>query len=220
MTIDKIFVIHHPSLIDRKEYMDKVLPKFKIPYEYVCKYTQDSPEIFDPLYIDTSEENRNKKNSKLIGDKLSTGLILNNLKACCLEHYSIISEFAKGTHKNILILQDDIVFDENFPGFDAYTDALPEDYDVLYMSNCCGTKLQYTTNKILDIQPLRASNAGGAYILSKKAAKIIDEHALPLFCNWDWEMNCLQMFFKMNVYWVKDFLLHDGSEIGTYKRCY
>jgi len=97
---------------------------------------------------------------------------------------------------------------------------LPDNYDVLYLSGVCGIKLQYQTEKILDLQPLRISNGGGAYIVSKKAAKIISENALPLFCNWDWEICCMQMFFEMDVYWTTNILLYDGSEIGRYKRCY
>ena len=223
MKIDKIFIVHHPSLTDRRKYMEGVMPKFNIPYEYICDFTQDSEEIYDLKYIDTSENNRAIKNSQiLIGDKIGSSAALNqnNLKACSLEHYSIISNFAKSDYENILILQDDIIFDENFPGFNAYLNELPEDYDVLYLSGVCNTRLQYHTEKILDIQPLRISNGGGAYIVSKKAAKIIDKNSLPLYCNWDWEITCMQMFFEMNVYWATNILLYDGSEIGKYKRCY
>jgi len=203
--------------------MDEVISKFNIPYEYICNFTQDSEEIYDLKYIDISEDNRAIKNSQiLIGDKIGSSAALNqnNLKACSLEHYSIISNFAKSDYENIVILQDDIIFDENFPGFDAYLNELPEDYDILYLSGVCNTILQYHTEKILDIQPLRISNGGGAYMVSKKAAKIIDKNSLPLYCNWDWELNCMQMFFEMNVYWSTNILLHDGSEIGKYKRCY
>jgi GR25 family glycosyltransferase involved in LPS biosynthesis len=220
MEIDKIFIIHYPPLVDRKKYMDSMISKFNIPYEYICKFTQDSLEIFDSKFIDTSDKNKDKKNSMLIGDKLNSGLTLNNLKACSLEHFMVISDFADSEYQNIIILQDDIIFDDNFPGFDAYVKALPVDYDILYMSNCCGTKLPQQTEGILDRAPQYTSNAGGAYIISKKAAKIISKNALPIYSNWDWELNCIQMQFKMNVYWVKDFLLYDGSEINMYKRAY
>lgn len=222
MKVDKIYVVHHPALTDRKQYMDGILPKFNIPFEYTCNFTQESSEIYDTKFIDVTESNRELKNSRLVGDKMqsNSALTLNNLKACALEHYSIISNFSKSDYDNIVILQDDIIFDDNFPGFEAYINDLPSDYDVVYLSNVCNTNLQYESNKLVDIQPLRISNGGGAYMVSKKAAEIIHNNSLPLYCNWDWEMNCIQMFYNMNVYWCTNFLLYDGSEVGRYKRCY
>lgn len=221
MKIDKIYIIHFPCLTERKQYMDEKIKEFNIPYEYVCKYVKNSVEISDKNFIDTSDTNKNRKNSMLVGDKLSEGVCENNLKACTLEHYNIIKTFYEETdHDNILILQDDIIFDDRYEGFEQYLKVLPEDYDLLYLSSVCGIKLKAESGNILDLQPSRESNGGGAYMVSRKAAKIITENALPLYSNWDWELNCLQIAHKLNVYWVISPMLYDGSEIGKYKRSY
>jgi len=73
MKIDRIYIIHFPCLTERKEYMDKKIKDFNVPYEYVCKYVKTSVEIFDKKFIDVSETNKNRKNSMLVGDKAHAG---------------------------------------------------------------------------------------------------------------------------------------------------
>lgn len=219
MKIDKIYVIHYKPLFERKEYLDKILPLLEIPFEYSSRFDRESPEINDINLIDLSDSNRDKRNvyyEKYIS-RIYEGAVRDSWKANLLEHYHIFKDFAESNLDNILIFEDDVVFNEDLKeALQAYCKALPEDFDTLYIGSGCNLSLPYSTSDIIGKHPNYCSKCGDSYIVSKKAAKKIVETCLPLYCNWDWELNYQQAMHQMNVYWVVDPIVRQGSECGNY----
>jgi hypothetical protein len=220
MKIDKIFVIHYKPLVERKKYLDEVLPLLEIPYEYSTRFDRESPEIHDIKFIDLSESNREKRNvyyEQYIA-RISEGVTRDSWRANLLEHYHIFKDFvANDDLQNILIFEDDVIFNADLKdALNLYCQLLPEDYDTLFIGSGCGLKLPFETSDIIAKHPKFHSKCGDSYIVSKKAAKKIVEHCLPLYCNWDWELNYQQSMHQMNVYWVVNPLVKQGSECGYY----
>lgn len=220
MKIDKIFIIHYKPLTDRKKYLDEVLPLLDIPYEYRTQFDRESPEIHDTKLIDLSESNREKRNAyyEKYVSRISEGAVRDSWKANLLEHYHIFKDFVEDDNlENILIFEDDVVFGAELKdALNLYCKALPSDYDTLFIGSGCNLKLPYDTADIIGRHPSFCSKCGDSYIVSKKAAKKIVESCLPLYCNWDWELNYQQAMHQMNVYWVVNPIVKQGSESGYY----
>lgn len=223
MKLDKIYIVHYTPLIERRKYLEKTLPKFNIPFEFRFRFDRESKELNDNTLIDVSENNLKKRNIVLseMGFSLQRGAEKPALKAIILEHYHIFKDFINSDLENILVLEDDAIFDENF--FNVYEDylkLLPSDYDVLYIGSGCNLQLPFKSDKIIELHPNRYSKCADSYIISKKAAINIYNNCLPLYCNWDWELNYQQQLHKMNVYWVSNPLVYQGSEHGQYNNSY
>ena len=223
MTIDKIYIVHYTPLIERRKYLEDILPRFNIPFEFRYKFDRESKELNDETLIEISDNNQEKRNIILseIGLTLSTAAYKPALKAIILEHYHIFKDFINSNLENILILEDDVIFDEKF--FNTYKDylkALPDNYDVLYIGSGCSLQLPFVSDNIIELHPNRYSKCADSYIISKKAAINIYNTCLPLYCNWDWELNYQQQLHKMNVYWVTKPLVYQGSEHGNYNISY
>lgn len=223
MKIDKIYIIHYTPLFERKKYLEKTLPLFNIPFEFKTNFDRSSKEINDINLIDLSKGNEDKRNAILSQSGLSvnTGANKPALKAIILEHYHIFKEFINSDFENILVLEDDVIFDEKFfTTYQKYLDQLPEDYDVLYLGSGCNLKLPYHTDELIGLHPNRHSRCADSYVISKKAAINVYNTCLPLYCNWDWELNYQQQLHRMNVYWVTEPLVNQGSEGGNYNSSY
>jgi len=220
MKIDKVYIIHYEPLTERKKYLESILPSFNTPFEFRCKYNRNSPEINDNNLIDLSDENREKRNkiySQNNGTRIHSGAIRDSWKACLLEHYYVFQDFVNSEYDNILILEDDVIFDSRFFNvLPEYLKVLPDDYDSLFLGSGCNLRLPYQTTDLIGKHPQRASKCGDSYMVSKKAAKKIVNTCLPLYCNWDWELNYQFALHNMDVYWVTEPLIYQGSENGTY----
>lgn len=218
--IDKIYIIHYPDLVERKVYLDSNLPKFNIPYEYKCRIMRNSPEIEDPAFIDLSDNNRDKRNviyhTKSYGG-ITDGVTRTSWKANLLEHYFIFNDFVNSNDENILVLEDDVIFGDGFfETLETFLHEIPDDYDIVYLGSGCDLKFPSHSDKLLEKHPERRSKCGDSYIVSNKAASKIVTSCLPLYCNWDWELNYQQEIHKMDVYWAINPMIFQGSEHGQY----
>jgi GR25 family glycosyltransferase involved in LPS biosynthesis len=116
--IDKCFVINLDRCIERRSYMDKLLSKLSIKYERESAIDGN-----------TINENEVCKSSipPIYWNKYALGLVktFNN----------IIEKSIKNKYNNIVIFEDDIVFEDDFHNkFKDYYNQLPEDWGIVYFS--------------------------------------------------------------------------------------
>jgi GR25 family glycosyltransferase involved in LPS biosynthesis len=229
MKIDSIYIIHYKENLDRKKYLDEHLKTFNIPFEFRSLFDRDSQDILSDMYFDISLENCNKRNHILreYNKLIEIGPDKDTLKgrayrAVTLEHFKTYEHILNKTDfNNVLILEDDVRFCDNFTALlNDFLQALPDNYDVCYIGSGCNLQLPDSTDKILDKHPYYYSKCSDSYIISRKALEKIVKTALPFFGAIDWELNYLQALNKLNVYWTTIPAVHQGSQHGYYGSCF
>jgi len=164
MNLDKIFIINLPERTDRKIQIIDELKK-----QNITNY-----DFFDgvrPTLEDVDKWNKNycfhnKKN-------VHPFKFLNYRRGClgCLKsHIEIIKIALERNYKNILILEDDTEFIDNFDKLFEYAKEINNTYDMLYLAGShLGTK-KYVSN---NVNKVIGTHTTGSYCITEKAMKYI-----------------------------------------------
>lgn len=217
--IDKIYIVHLPTLTDRRRYLDATLPELGIPYEYRTRFDKSSWEIRDERYIDLSPWNMNRRNKvywESLGEVIYSGATRDSWKACIMEHLHIFVDFSRSTMESILVLEDDALVND-MDRLKQHLANIPEDSDVAYIGSGCSLATPSDAQGMWWKHPHRRSRCADSYIITKAVATKVINSCLPLYCNWDWELNYQQNLHGMNVYWATNPSIKQGSEYGIYK---
>jgi glycosyl transferase family 25 len=67
---------------------------------------------------------------------------------CLLSNLEIIKTAKSKGFKNILILEDDVIFNDNFNLFNSYIEQVPDNWDMIYLSGNHNEHSGYQINKI------------------------------------------------------------------------
>lgn len=226
MKIDHIFVIHYDKEIERKKYLDEKLPSLNTPFSFRSNYNRESSDIFNSLYFDFSDINKNKRNDVMTkyGRHIPSGLGCTTerekaYRAVTLEHFKTYEFIYNETSfNNVLILEDDVRFEENF--LIECENNIPNDYDICYIGSGCDLKLPYQTKDFFGKHPQFFSKCSDSYIINRQTIKKIIDDILPFFTTIDWDLNYIQMLHQMNVYWATSPKIHQGSQKGIYNSCF
>jgi GR25 family glycosyltransferase involved in LPS biosynthesis len=121
--VDNVYLINMDKDTERLEKVTKECKKFNINFERFCGV--------DPLKI--SKKELNKYVSKTCQNICPNGII-----GCGISHMKIYEDALKNNYKNILVLEDDVYFDDElYEELNKAMTELPEDYDILYLG-CFG----------------------------------------------------------------------------------
>jgi GR25 family glycosyltransferase involved in LPS biosynthesis len=194
---DKIYIINLKRRDDRKILMIEKLSEEKVDnYEFIEAYDGKSEQIID-------DYNSIKKYTKII----NTGHF-----GCLLSHIKAIKKAMKNNYENIMILEDDIIFDNNFLE-NIKKIKLPK-YDILYLGGLINEK------KVFLNRWAKSSNVMGAYgyIISKSMYNIILEKLLKF-------KDCVDIvYFKLsdnyNIYILNDIIKTNLESSDTSKKKY
>lgn len=197
---DKIYIIHWKPLIDRREYLISKFKQFQIldKVEWVDQYDTE----------DTVKDIPNPFNLK------------KRLIAANMSHIYCYREQIKHNYQNILILEDDIDF-ENIDIIKFFNQAAKEfielDGDIAFLGSCCNLNVpKIQPPKLLYYDPAFASRCTSCYVLNIRATKKI------LLCS---QLNChaidrilgvLIPLINIRCLW-SGLYLKQGSENGKYK---
>ncbi len=109
---DKIYCINLEKRTDRLELCKQEFAKHNLNVEYF--------KAIDGNTYDTR--------NMIVNPNVEKGNV-----GCVLSHLHIIIDAQKSNYKQILILEDDVIFDEDLNNkFEEYIKELPEDWDMLY----------------------------------------------------------------------------------------
>lgn len=117
--IDNVYVINMDKDTDRLDKITKECNKFNIKFQ---RFTGiDSNTL--------SEKQKNKYITEFCKKYCTNGII-----GCGISHIKIYKDVINNNYNNVLILEDDIYFKEDFHSILNNTiDELPNDYDILYI---------------------------------------------------------------------------------------
>ena len=156
-SIDKVYIVNLDRSVDRYAEMQKKLSNIELPVAYSRFTAVDGRKLnlINPSNGEafTGEEIRNQKpilKGSFITDCVSNKedeflqITLNQSNynnrlmgeiGCSCSHHKIWLDAVKHEYKNILVLEDDVKFIENFTDkLELYTNNAPKDYDLLYLN--------------------------------------------------------------------------------------
>ena len=129
--VDNVYLINMDKDTERLEKVTKECKKFNINFE---RFSGVNP-------LKLSKKELNKYVSKTCQNICPNGII-----GCGVSHMKIYEDALKNNYKNILVLEDDVYFDDElYEELNKAMKELPEDYDILYLgcSGICNKKQIY-----------------------------------------------------------------------------
>lgn len=209
------YVIHYKALTERKEFLLKQFDKHSLDYYFIENYDRNT----------LTEEDK-----KLFKVKFPSFH-----KAITLSHIDAYQRTLKSDYKYNLILEDDVVFDEDFSDKLAEgLEQLPEDYDMLFIGTCFNFHIpqkRIKPSQFIYEKCREPTGWGGngatrctdSYLVSKKGSqKVIDyisqleDHQIdkPV----DWWLNQVIRDLELKIYWMEPTIVRQGSEKGDYDK--
>ena len=204
--INKIYYINLDSSIERKQNILLQAKKEKLKLERFPAINGKSLNI-----------------NKLYEDKLFTKFIFTSKRGmigCTWSHINLWKKIAKSNHENILILEDDVLFVDNFKlKLESYMRQVPENWDIIYLgaSNIYGKKIN---NNI--IKPLYTSKNltnVGAYAMLVKKQTVIELLQIMKPINDDFDIQIKNKYNKYNnIYYFNPPLILHNNNINSDRR--
>ena len=166
MNIDKIFIINLQERTDRKKQIIDEMNKQNIH--------ESNYEIFNGIRPTLDEVNKwNMNYCYHVKNSVHPHRFINYRIGClgCLKsHVEIIKIALSRGYKNILILEDDTEFIDNFDKLFEYAKEINNTYDMLYLAGShLGTK-KYVSN---NVNKVIGTHTTGSYCITEKAMKYI-----------------------------------------------
>lgn len=224
----KAFVCHYSKLVERRSYLEKKLPEMGFTdIEWVTEKditTYDFKHVYDasPKQL----ERRNATSFSRYGVKKQRELRPPEIELT-LQHFEIYRRISEQKEPMAVIFEDDVIFNKKFIRlFPLYLTELPVDWDVFYFGRGCGGHRAPMTIKerIANISGKKhifknakcQSRFTDSYMVSPEAANRILSCCFPFHLPIDWELNYLQLFLNLNIYWSEPTLTFQGSKSGAY----
>jgi GR25 family glycosyltransferase involved in LPS biosynthesis len=195
---EKIYVIHWKPLKERKEYLEKIFKQLELTKLVT--------------WVDQYETNKDVKHVKNPFNLNSKLLMVN------MSHLYCYKDQLKHGYKNILILEDDVDF-ENL-NIITYLNQSAEEFieldgDIAFLSTCCGLNVKnIKPPQLLYYDPNYITRCCGAYIVNKRCVEkliecVINCHAI------DRMLNSLIPLINVRCLW-SGYPIKQGSETGKY----
>ena len=235
--IDHIYIVCCGKFKDRHEYMSKTMQQLGFEKQYFT-FLKDDPalnfsqnsfweelshEIINQFY-DVDVESRRKE--LIVTEQIDyapKNISLADI-AVSISHLLIWKHVIKRNHKQVLILEDDILFfRDSIQKLKNIIEVLPNDFDLVSLEDGAGmhaTMFGHTLrpDKLLYDIPTGRMRCCGAYIISGKAcANICKWHQQK---KWTLEIDhVLDLYGKLgllNVYWAEPCVFTQGSQRNVY----
>jgi len=207
--LGKIFICHYKPLYERKHILSEQLNKLGLEAQWV--------EIYDKEEIDINKLKTELPNMvkplNIIGHQNRT-LRMSEI-SLILKHNHIWEKMINDNIDNVLVLEDDALFSENFvEEFNSYTKELPNDYDLLWVGSCCGL---HAPNITIDkhIYQIEGSRCTHAYLISLKCAKYMVEYLKENNSPCDFMFNEAIKKFSLKNYWLEPDLISQNNSFDT-----
>lgn len=230
VNIDHIYIVHCTQYPDRYEYLKNKFTQMKVPedyYEFVVNtHKSDLTDEVISKYYTTDTEIRNKE-LKIIGeDRYLTKDVSKGNISCGINHLNIWEKVVESPHTNVLILEDDILFDENtIKNLVEATMQLPEKFSLCSLEEGAGLKVtNYITrhidpDKMFYKVPDGRMRCTGAYITNKDTCnRLLTLNKKRKFSlEIDMQLWLYGKLRLLDVYWVYPHVFLQGSQNGTYE---
>lgn len=198
--IDKIFIIHYEPLIDRKLFLDSIIPKLKLDYEFVFMNDYNDNQIMNNLDF-----------YYLYDPKIYPRKLNKNEICVTVKHIEVYQKILKQGLKNCLILEDDAIFDEDIINQIEKTDNEIKEFDFVFLSTCCNLRSNnITIGK--KIYPSLTTRCVNGYLVNYKCLHNIINNFIKFSYPIDWHLNQIQKDCNLKFGWHEPPLITQGSE--------
>lgn len=216
LNVDKIYIIHYDQNLDRKKYITEYLSNFTNEIEF-CSFPNRA-ELTDDLIKQYYDKNIKKLSLRATkwGRSIQPPLSKSEI-ATAICHFEVFKKACSEISNTCLILEDDVVFNDNFLEFNSFLDQTPDDYECILIGN--GGFIHHSPlepNKIAYRRHKNVTRCSDSIVYKKSLLeKIIKTYSTfnqPI----DWELELIFLELETAVYWWEPTLVVQGSQIGTY----
>ena len=229
INIDHIYIVHCTQYQDRYEYLKNKFNQLNISEDYydfvVNTHKNDITDETISKYYTTDTDIRHKE-LKIIGeDKYLTKDISKGCISCGINHINIWEKINTSEYKNVLVLEDDIIFDEStIKNLVEATMQLPERFSICSLEEGAGLKVtNYITrnidpDKMFYKVPDGRMRCTGAYIINKETChRLLTLNEKRRFSlEIDMQLWLYGKLKLLEIYWVYPYIFTQGSQNGTY----
>ncbi len=207
LKVDKIYIVHVSTAIDRANHIKKMMQKFGFEYEL----------MLEGDIKDLNEKVLNKYFDKNFVKEARPAVI-----SCALKHLLIYEKIIADNVKSALILEDDVFLMPNFISvFNQSIEELEQTGNLKKaMINYENSTLQFAKNETKDTSkvlfPSHKSRCAAAYFMSNTLAQKIINYTIENKCNLpiDWYHNDLVSKIDIQHYWCHPTIVEQGSHNG------
>jgi hypothetical protein len=221
LNVEKVYIAHYTKLIERKQRLDGILRENGIKAEYVFDFDKDvlTDNIIKEYYV-CDEQSYNNTISKIYKNGSFRKLNLAEI-SLTIKHCHIMKKISNECKDYALVLEDDVVFEDSFVDkFNDYLSKTPNDWDVIFLGNCCGLRIpkeQIVEGKVAYVKQHPASKCTDSFLIKKELAEKLSKTMKPFNTICDWEYSYQFYLHNAKVYWWEPTLVTQGSENGLYK---
>ena len=225
--IDKVFIIHWKELVERKNYIISNLGNVEFIEEF-DRNTIDKDLISKWYKVDPE-----KWNNRCLGiykeipefRELRVSEICNSFS-----HLKAIEKIVENNYNTSLILEDDVIFNQNFQNFDYLLNKTPKDFDIIFLGSSFSVYLLDVHVPYDNSHPIKINGdmvyekvnhpktrTVDAYILSLNDAKKLKNTISDFSHAFDFDLAYFIKQLDLKVYWWEPGLVCQGSQLGQYK---
>mgnify|MGYP003147269989 FL=1 len=220
LNVENTYVVHYTRLFERRQRMEGFFRESNIKVNYICEHDRDdlNQEIIDDYYLFDEKAYRDRVTPAYGANTSPFRPMSKSEISCTIKHYNAVKRIAEECDEYGLILEDDVVFPENFVElFNSYLERTPKDWDAIFMGSCCDLKISSgDTKEIAFLKDNPSSKCGDAYLIKTSLAKKMVETMKPFVVISDWELSAQFAMHEAKVYWWEPALISQGSETGLF----
>ena len=145
-------------------------------------------------------------------------------------HLKAIEKIVENNYNTSLILEDDVIFNQNFENFDYLLNKTPKDFDIIFLGSSFSVYLLDVHVPYDNSHPIKINGdmvyekvnhpktrTVDAYILSLNAAKKLKNTISDFSHAFDFDLAYFIKQLDLKVYWWEPGLVCQGSQLGQYK---
>ena len=236
VNLDKIYICHHKKLVNRKNNLMMFFNKHGIDVEWVEKYPpEDILEQYNSMKYSIDD-----KNTELFYH-MCAQLCLNKIKRCdfnlphnigkkitlselslYLKHKYCLEDQLQNKYRNILILEDDVILDDNFI---TYINRNLEEFDlsdsdILIVGETPQwnyVPINYSSNKLIHYSENQLTRCAHAIIYKLDVVKNIIDEIRNITFQWDFKLNEIMIKKNLRVSWSCPGILQ-GNQTSSIKK--
>jgi len=213
----KIFVMHHPKLVERKKNVLKQLDSYGLKAEFI---TNHNPEDFA---ADQNIWNYIFQKFNLHIKPVNQGPMTLPKASLTMKHIEALYQFVSNTNEDYaLIFEDDIVLDDNFlEKLNKYIALLPKGWELFFIGEGCNIHIEKEHIKEnVNIYKRYSSRCSDSYLITKSCAKkIIDDFNSRqlIYLHYDHYLTDIIKKYDFSTFWAEPTIVKQGSVTGLYK---
>jgi len=215
----KTYIAHYTKLENRKKNLEQLLTA--ADYKNFHFVTDEPPKHFVDMFYSSSPKLWKERIAGLnYGSKVNYRGLSRAEISLLYKHYLMFERIACGNDSYALILEDDVIFGENFKEeLKNSIEQTPPDWDFIFIGSGCNLRIpprQLQPNKVSYLKKHPAGKCTDSFLVKQAAAVRVLSTLLPFVLPIDFELNYHMMKHDMKTYWIEPPFVCQGSQNGQY----